>query len=138
MTGQRLITPENLNRVGNANKELNALIDMFKDDSITFDHIDNSYLPLLKKYYPEVVSKIIDIRRIEDNEIDGITDVEMNCGIFTFSRHSEEEGIPCSTYRVCNDICLCEDAEIETESGYMENMHVHTLLHGGYHLTWGE
>ena len=135
MAGQRLITPENLNRVGNANKELNALIDMLKDDSITFDHIDNSYLPLLKKYYPEVVSKIIDIRRIEDNEIDGITDVEMNCGIFTFSRHREEEGIPCSTYRVCNDICLCEDAEIETESGYMENMNVKPLLHGGYHLT---
>ena len=131
---ERLITPENINRVGQADKELNAFINMLKDDSTTFGHIDKGYFiyitPLLQKYYPEVVKSIIDIRHINDI----MTDVELNSGIITFTKHDEQESIGTSCYRIVNDICLSTSAEIETESGYMEYMTVEPLLHGGYHL----
>lgn len=125
---ERLITPENLKRSWQAGREINAFVDMLKDDSTTFSHLDMSYLPLLKKYYPEVVSTVIDIRKIYDD----ITDVELNSGIITFAKDETEDKE--YRYHIVNDICLCNDAEIETESGYMENMTVEPLLHGGYHL----
>ena len=127
---ERLITPENLNRVGQANKEINAFVNMLKDDSTTFSHLDMGYLPLLQKYYPEVVSTIIDIRLIDE----GMIDVELNSGIITFVKDESTD----KEYRhhVVNDIALCNDAEIETESGYMEDMTVEPLLHGGYHLVF--
>lgn len=130
---ERLITPENLNRVAQAGRELNAFVDMLKDDSTTFSHIDMSYLPLLQKYYPDIVSKVIDIRHI--NEI--MIDVELNSGIITFTKHDEQESTGTSCYRIINDICLSTSAEIETESGYMEPMTVEPLMHKGYHLIFG-
>lgn len=129
---EKIITPENLNRVGQANKEINAFVDMLKDDSTTFSHLDMSYLPLLKKYYPEVVSTVIDIRLIDE----GIIDVELNSGIITFTKHYEHESVGLSSYRIVNDICLAKSAEIETESGYMEDLTIEPLLKGGYHLVF--
>ena len=131
---ERLITPENINMVGQADKELNAFIDMLKDDATTFSHIDKQYMELLKKYYPEVVSTVIDIRLINDLMVD----VELKSGIITFTKHDEQESAGRSCYHIVNDICLAESAEIETESGYMEFMTVKPLLHKGYHLVFGE
>ena len=128
---ERLITPENLNRVGQANKEINAFVNMLKDDSTTFSHLDMGYLPLLQKYYPEVVSTIIDIRKIYDD----ITDVELNSGIITFAKDETEDKE--YRYHIVNDICLAKSAEIETESGYTEDMTVEELMHGGYHVLFG-
>lgn len=126
---ERLITPENLSRVAQAERELNDFTNMLKSDGTTFSHLDMSYLPLLQKYYPEVVSTIIDIREIEDN----ITDVELNSGIITLVKVEEEE---LKRNHVVNDICISKSAEIETESGYMEDMTVEPLLHGGYQLVF--
>lgn len=127
---ERLITPENLNKVAQAEKEINAFVNMLKDDSTTFDHIKNEYMELLKKYYPEVASTVIDIRPIRTNT----TDVELNAGIITLIKR--EIG---NSYRhhVANDICLSESAEIETESGYMENMYVQATGDSkNFHLTF--
>ena len=128
----RLITPENIRMTAQAEREINAFVNMLKDDSTTFSHIDMSYLPLLQKYYPDIVNKIIDIRHINDIMID----VELNSGIITFTKHDEQESTGTSCYRIVNDICLAESAEIETESGYMEPMTVKPLMHGGYHLVF--
>ena len=124
---ERLITPENFNRVAQAEREINAFVNMLKDDSTTFSHLDVSYLPLLQKYYPEVVKSIIDIRLIDKN----IVDVELNSGIITLVKIEEKE---LQRNHVINDICLSKSAEIETESGCIENLTVEELMHGGYHL----
>lgn len=127
---ERLITPENIRMTAQAEREINAFVDMLKADSTTFSHIDMSYLPLLQKYYPEVVNTVIDIRLIDE----GMIDVELNSGIITFVKDESTD----KEYRhhIVNDIALCNDAEIETESGYMEDMTVEPLLHGGYHLVF--
>lgn len=129
---ERLITPENLNRVGQANKEINAFVNMLKADSTTFGHICKQYMELLKKYYPEVVNTVIDIRLIDE----GLIDVELNSGIITFTKHYEHESVGLSSYHIVNDICLAKSAEIETESGYMEDLTIEPLLKGGYHLVF--
>ena len=125
---ERLITPENIRMTAQAEREINAFVNMLKDDSTTFSHIDKGYLPLLQKYYPEVVKSVIDIRLIDE----GMIDVELNSGIITFVKDKSTD----KEYRhhVVNDIALCNDAEIETESGYMENLTIEPLMHGGYHL----
>ena len=128
----RLITPENIRMTAQAEKEINDFINMLKDDSTTFGHICKQYMELLKKYYPEVVNTIIDIRLIDE----GLIDVELNSGIITFTKHYEHESVGLSSYHIVNDICLAKSAEIETESGYMEDMDVEPLLHGGYHLVF--
>ena len=127
---EKIITPENLNRVGQANKEINDFVNMLKDDSTTFSHLDMSYLPLLQKYYPEVVSTVIDIRVIYDD----IIDVELNSGIITLAKDETEDKE--YRYHIVNDICLAKSAEIETKSGYTEDMTIEKLMHGGYHLVF--
>ena len=129
---ERLITPENIRMTAQAEREINAFVDMLKADGTTFGHICKQYMELLKKYYPEVVSSIIDIRLIDE----GMIDVELNSGIITFTKHYEHESVGLSSYHIVNDICLAESAEIETESGYMEDMDIEPLLHGGYHLVF--
>ena len=127
---ERLITPENIRMTAQAEREINAFVNMLKADGTTFSHIDKSYLPLLQKYYPEVVNTVIDIRLIDE----GMIDVELNSGIITFVKDESTD----KEYRhhIVNDIALCNDAEIETESGYMEDMTVEPLMHGGYHLVF--
>ena len=126
----RFISSEVFNRTVKAGKEISAFCEMLKDDHTTFDHVRKEYLEILKKYYPEVVKTVIDIRLI-DNEM---IDVELNSGIYTFAKDESTD----KDYRhhIINDICLCNDAEIEIKSGYIDNMSVEPLLHGGYHLVF--
>ena len=128
---EKIITPDMLNRLFKANTDLNKLIDLISTDSMTFDYlcskdyITKSVLPCYKSDL-----NIYDVRRIDDNMVD----VETDKFIVTFHRKQEQEGESQSFYNIINDIQLGKSAEVEVESGYMNEFETYPLLKGGYHF----
>lgn len=131
----KLITPQELNNIHKADTELNKLINLIKQDSMTFSHLCS------KEYWTQCVIptyksdlKIIDVRVIDND----IVDIETNMFIITFHRKNEEEGITSNTINIVNDIDLLEGttAEVEVTSGYMDEMTIHPLMHGGFHFIY--
>lgn len=131
---EKIITPDMLNRLFKANTDLNKLIDLINTDSMTFDYlcskdyVTKSVLPCYKSDL-----NIYDIRQIDNNMID----VETDKFIITFHRKQEQEGAQ-SFYTIVNDIQLGKSAEVEIESGFMDNFETYPLLEGGYHFIKGE
>lgn len=132
-TKDRFISPEMWNNIVKANKDLNELLDIVQHDHTTFDHLCS--LDYTKKcllpYYKSTLD-IIDIRRINDD----LADIETDKFILTFGRSNCYEGST-SRYNIVNDIQLSNMAEVEIESGYMDEMYVTPLGGNGYHFTLG-
>jgi hypothetical protein len=128
---EKIITPDMLNRLFKANTDLNKLIDLIKEDSMTFDYLrSKDYIAktVLPCYKSDL--NIYDIRQIDDNMVD----VETDKFIVTFHRKQEQEGVTQSFYNIVNDIQLGKSAEVEVEEGYMDNFETFPLLKGGYHF----
>ena len=128
---ESIITPDMLNRLFKANTDLNKLIDLIKEDSMTFDYLcSKDYLTktVLPCYKSDL--NIYDVRRINDNMVD----IETDKYIVTFHRNIEDKTIVNFGYPVVNDIRLGTTAEVEIESGYMDNFETYPLQKGGYHF----
>lgn len=133
MTGtkDKFISPDMINRLNRATDELNELIRLIKEDSMTFDHLcsydywTKLVIPTYKSNLNIKKVKLLDIRVVHDN----IVDIETNMFIVTFHRKSEEEGIESRTYHIVNDIDILADtvAEVELESGYMDECRIYPL-----------
>ena len=132
-TKDRFISPEMFNNNIRANKDLNELLDIIQHDHTTFDHLCS--IDYMKKcllpYYKSTLD-IMDIRVIDND----IVDVETDKFIITFGRLNENVGHT-SRYNIVNDIQLSNTAEVELESGYMDEMYVTPLGGNGYHFTLG-
>ena len=131
----KLITPQELNRIHKADTELNKLIDLIRQDSMTFGHLCS------KEYWTQCVIpayksdlKILDVRVIDND----IVDIETNMFIITFHRKNEEEGIMYNTVNIVNDIDLLVGtiAEVEVAEGYMDEMTIHPLVHNSFHFIY--
>ena len=129
----KLITPQELNNIHKANTELNKLIDLIKQDSMTFGHLCS------KEYWTQCVIptyksdlQIIDVRVIDDN----IVDIETNMFIITFDKGTGMS----MDYPIVNDIYISKGtvAEVEVTSGYMDEMTIHPLMHGGFHFIYNK
>ena len=127
----KLITPQELNNIHKADTELNKLIDLIKQDSMTFGHLCS------KEYWTQCVIptyksdlQIIDVRVIED----GMVDIETNMFIITFHKG---KGMSMD-YPIINDIYILKGtvAEVEVTAGYMDEMTIHPLMHGGFHFIY--
>ena len=126
----KFISTENFNRLSQANNDLNKLINLIKNDSMTFDHLC-SFDYVTKTVIPYYKSDL-NILRVEKLKHSEMVDIETDKFIVKFFMPSEE-GIS-SGYKVCNNIVLGKSAEVEVESGYMDNDTIHPLLKGGYHF----
>ena len=131
----KLITPQELNRIHKADTELNKLIDLIRQDSMTFEHLcSKEYLTqcVIPTYKSDL--EIIDVRVIDND----IVDIETNMFIITFHKKNEEEGIMCNTVNIVNDIDLLEGttAEVEVTEGYMDEMYIHPLATGSFHFIY--
>ena len=129
----RFISPEMLNNKIRANEDLNELLDIVQHDHTSFDHLCsvNYMKECLLPFYRSKIN-ILDIRRINDD----LVDIETDKFILTFGRSSYCEGST-SRYNIVNDIQLSNTAEVELESGYMDEMCITPLGGGGYHFTLG-
>ena len=130
---EKIITPDMLNRLFKANTDLNKLIDLINTDSMTFDYLcskDYVTKTVIPCYKSDL--NIYDIRQIDNNMVD----VETDKFIVTFHRKQEQEGTQ-SCYTIVNDIQLGKSAEVEIESGYMDEFETYPLLKGGYHFIKG-
>lgn len=133
---ERLITPEMLNNLNKANDELNKLLGLITADHMDFDHLCS------KEYWTQCVIptyksdlEIIDVRLRKWSP--NIVDIETSRFIITFHRKSEDEGITSSTYSITNDIEVLTGsiAEVEIESGYMDEMLLYPLANKNeYHF----
>lgn len=124
----RFISPEMINRKVKADKDLNNLIYMLKDDHTTFEYLCSvDYMKkCLLPYYKSTLD-IMDIRvRVIDNDI---VDVETDKFIITFGQANENVGHT-SRYNIVNDIQLATSAEVELESGYMDEMNIIATKNG--------
>lgn len=127
---EKIITPDMLNRLFKANTDLNKLIDLINTDSMTFDYLcskDYVTKTVIPCYKSDL--DIMDIRQIDNNMVD----VETDKFIITFCRKQEQEGTQ-NGYSIINDILLEKSAEVEIESGYMDEFETYPLLKGGYHF----
>ena len=127
MTKDKFISPSMLNRLHKADNDLNELIKVIKEDSMTFSHLC-SYDYMTKVVIPTYKSKlnIIDIRVICEN----VVDVETDMFITTFYRKSAEEGITSCSYDIINDIEILVGtvSEVELEDGYMDECNIYPIL----------
>ena len=131
---ERLVTPEMLNNLNKANDELNKLLGLIITDHMDFDHLCS------KEYWTNLVIptyksdlKLYDVRVIDND----IVDIETDRFIITFHRKSEDEGVTSSTYSMINDIEVLTGsiAEVEIESGYMDEMLIYPLANKNeYHF----
>ena len=128
----KLITPQELNNIHKADTELNKLIDLIKQDSMTFSHLCS------KEYWTQCVIptyksdlKIIDVRVIDND----IVDIETNMFIITFHK---ADNTTTNTINIVNDIDLLEGttAEVEVTEGYMDEMNIYPLATGGFHFIY--
>ena len=127
MTKDKFISPSMLNRLNKADNELNELIRLIKEDNMTFSHLC-SYDYITKIVIPTYKSNldIIDIRVINDS----VVDIETGMFIITFNRKSDEEGVTSCSYSIINDINILVStvAEVELESGYMDECNIYPIL----------
>ena len=130
-TKDRFISPEMINRKVKADEDLNNLIYMLKDDHTTFGHLCS--IDYMKKcllpYYKSTLD-IVDIRVIDND----IVDVETDKFIITFGQPNENVGHT-SRYNIVNDIQLAVSAEVELESGYMDEMNIIATKNGEFCFT---
>ena len=121
----RFISPEMLNRLEKANNELNELIRLIKEDSMTFSHLC-SYDYWTKSVIPAYKSTldIMDVRVIDAD----VVDIETDMFIVTF--HKTSKNVINVAYNIINDIEILVDtiAEVEIESGYMDECNIYPIL----------
>lgn len=104
-------------RIKDCNSDLNNLIKVIQEQNLSFNNLSKDLLvDVITRSFESDLIKIYDLRHIRDNWID----LETDKFIITFSRLIKKEGIIQSSFKICNDLLLCTSAEVEIESGYMD------------------
>ena len=117
-----LITPTEINALNRASEDLQKLIRLIQEDSMTFSHLRNlQYIRNVFLPHYNFGLKVIDIREVETFNI---IDFETDKFIITFIQENVNEGYPQGCYKICTDILLSNSAEVEITSGYMDEVEI--------------